>query len=277
MLTELKFAKPEFAEEANVIARREIRGHSLIEAVYPPMLRVPNHAHAKANFCIALEGTCTERYAGRFREYKPLSLDFLPANHAHSLVFDGFPLRCLNVDVAPHVMDSLRAHSLHLDESVHCHGGDLAWLFMRLYSEFRQDDAASSLAIEALVLELLASVARTQTAVREPTPPRWLQQAKDLLHAHFLDDLSVCDISRAVGVHPVHLSREFRRRYHSTVGECVRRLRIEYACREMLNPEISLAEIASASGFADQSHFSRTFKRIVGMPPGVFRAKLSSR
>ena len=130
------------------------------------------------------------------------------------------------------------------------------------------------LAIEGLVLEMLAAVSRKQIDVPEPKPPRWLRQVKEMLHAHFLDDLSLSAISQRAGVHPVHLCREFRRHYSCTVGQYIRRLRTEYACQMMLNPDISLGEIASAAGFADQSHFARLFKRLVGMPPAAFRSKL---
>jgi AraC family transcriptional regulator len=264
-------------EEARIIARRETHGFSLIEAVYPPRLRVSNHYHETANFCIALQGTCSELYGRKLREYRPLALDYLPAQHTHSLTFDDMPLRCFTVEIAPHMLSTLREYSLALDESLHCYGGSLAWLLTRLYNEFLQEDTASRLAIDGLMLEMLAVVSRKQTDVPEPKPPRWLQQAKEILHARFLDDLSLAAISQAVGVHSVHLSREFRRHYHSSVGEYIRKLRIEYACREMSNPDISLARIASAAGFADQSHFARTFKRFVGMTPAVFRSNLSAR
>jgi AraC family transcriptional regulator len=267
----------DFPEETRIIARREMHGFSLVEALYPPGLRVSTHSHEKANFCIALQGSCSEFYGRKLREYKPLALDFLPANHTHSLTFNGEPLRCFNVDVASHTLNSVREYSLVLDESLHCHGGSLAWLFMRLYKEFLQKDTASQLAIEGLMLEMLAAVSRKRIDVPELRPPRWLQQAEEMLRARFLDELSLSDISQAVGVHPVHLSREFRRHYHSSVGEYIRKLRIEYACKEMLNPDISLSEIASAAGFADQSHFARTFKRLVGMTPAVFRSNLSAR
>jgi AraC family transcriptional regulator len=274
---DLRPSELDLPEEARLIAQREIHGFLLLEALYPPRLRTSNHSHEKANFCIALQGTCSELYRRKLREYRPLSLDFLPADHTHSLTFDGLPLRCFSVDVAPHLLNSLREYSLSLDQSLHCHGGALAWLFMRLYSEFLQKDTASRLAIEGLMLEMLAAVSRKQIDVPEPKPPRWLQQAEDMLRARFLDDLSLSAVSQAVGVHSVHLSREFRRHYHSSVGEYIRKLRIEYACREMLNPDISLAEIASAAGFADQSHFARTFKRLVGISPAVFRSNLFAR
>lgn len=264
----------DFPEETRIIAQREMHGCSLVEALYPAGLRALNHSHEKANFCLALQGTFSETYGRKLREYRPLALGFFPAAHAHALTFDGEPLRCFNVDVAPRMLQSAREYSLVLDESLHCHGGSLAWLFMRLYVEFLQKDTASQLAIEGLMLEMLAAVSRKQIDVPEPGPPRWLQQAEELLRARFLDTLSLSDISHAVGVHPTHLSREFRRHYHSSVGEYIRELRIQYACKEMLNPDASLAEIASAAGFADQSHFARTFKRRVGMTPAVFRSSL---
>lgn len=264
-------------EEARIIARRETHGFSLIEALYPPRLHVSNHHHETANFCIALQGTCSELYGRKLREYRPLALDFLPAEHTHSLTFNDAPLRCFTVEVAPHVSNSLREYSLALGESLHCYGGSLAWLLTRLYNEFLQEDTASLLAIEGLMFEMLAEVSRKQTDVPEPKPPRWLQRAKELLHARFLDELSLSAIAHEVGVHSVHLSREFRRHYHSSVGEYIRKLRIEYACKEMSNPDISLAEIASAAGFADQSHFARTFKRLVGVTPAVFRSNLFTR
>jgi AraC family transcriptional regulator len=254
-----------------------MHGFSLVEAVYPPRLRVSTHSHEKANLCIALQGTCSESYGRKLREYRPFALDFLPATHTHSLTFDGAPLRCFNVDVAPQTLNSAREYSLVLDESLHCYGGSLAWLFMRLYNEFLQKDTASQLAIEGLMLEMLAVISRTRIDVPEPKPPRWLQRAEEMLRARFLDDLSLSVISQAVGVHPVHLSREFRRHYHSSVGEYIRKLRIEYTCKEMLNSDIPLSEIASAAGFADQSHFTRTFKRLVGMTPAVFRSNLFAR
>jgi AraC family transcriptional regulator len=272
---ELRISNSRFHERARIVAQREVNGFSLIEAYYPPKLRVSNHSHEKANICLALQGACSELYGRKLREYRPLSLDYFPADHTHSLAFGSTSLRCFTVNVDIGLLNSLREYSLCLDESLHCHGGPLAWLFMRLYKEFLQSDTASRLAIEGIMLEMLAAVSRKQIDPPEPKPPRWLQQAKEMLHERFLDDLSLSAISQAVGVHSVHLSREFRRHYHSTVGNYIRKLRIDYACRQMLNPDISLCEIASAAGFADQSHFTKTFKRLVGVPPAAFRSNIS--
>jgi AraC family transcriptional regulator len=73
------------------------------------------------------------------------------------------------------------------------------------------------------------------------------------------------------------LSREFRRYYSCTVGEYVRHLRIEYACRLLSASNASLAEIALAAGFFDQSHFARNFKWQTGMTPHEYRRIWQSR
>jgi AraC family transcriptional regulator len=79
-----------------------------------------------------------------------------------------------------------------------------------------------------------------------------------------------------VGVHPVTLARAFRRAFGCTVGEYVRRLRIERAARQLADSDLSLAEIALGAGFSDQSHFSNLFRRHTGLSPFQFRRAIRS-
>jgi AraC family transcriptional regulator len=73
----------------------------------------------------------------------------------------------------------------------------------------------------------------------------------------------------------VHFAVCFRRFYGCSAGEYLRRIRFEQACRMLKQPHASLAEIAHATGFADQSHFTRFLKRITGLTPGEYRTFLS--
>ena len=104
----------------------------------------------------------------------------------------------------------------------------------------------------------------------------WLIQAKDMIRARYAEPLSLSDVATAVGIHPVRLARAFRSVYRCSVGEFIRQIRIESACEAMLSGETSLSEAGLSVGFADQAHFARTFKRIVGMTPGQFRASRKS-
>ena len=83
---------------------------------------------------------------------------------------------------------------------------------------------------------------------------------------------ALVELALDIGVHPVHLARVFRKNFDCTVGEFVRRLRIERACKEIAESSAPISEIALALGFYDQSHFSNTFKRFTGMTPAAYRA-----
>jgi len=102
-------------------------------------------------------------------------------------------------------------------------------------------------------------------------PPNWLIQTRELLQDRFQESLSLSEIAATVGVHETHLSREFKRYFRLTVGDYLRRLRIEFACRQISASDVPLSEIALASGFADQSHFTKTFSQMMAMTPAAYR------
>jgi AraC family transcriptional regulator len=148
---------------------------------------------------------------------------------------------------------------------------------MRLYHEARRQDDLSALVIEGLVLEILAEASRSEYCFSDGKPPRWLEQAREIIHAHFSEQLSLSSIAGSVGIHPVHLARSFRQYYNCTVGDYVRRTRIEFTCHRISASDATLAEISSAAGFFDQSHFAKTFKQLTGMTPGNYRESIRSR
>jgi len=92
------------------------------------------------------------------------------------------------------------------------------------------------------------------------------------VHDRFQESISLAEVAEFAEVHPVSLARAFRKTYHCTVGDYVRRLRIESACQKLSSSDASLVEIALSSGFSEQSHFSRTFKRLTGLTPSEYRS-----
>ncbi|MGI8657125.1 MAG: helix-turn-helix domain-containing protein [Pyrinomonadaceae bacterium] len=205
-------------------------------------------------------------------ECKPLSVSFLAPGITHSDDFRNGAHSFL-FEIEPQRLERVHEH-LTLNEPVFFYGGLLAWLTMRLYNEARQTDEVSSLAVEGLALEILAELSRQQKTVSERRPPRWLEQARELLHTQFPETLTHDCIAKSVGVHPVHLATVFRRHYKCTIGEYVRRLRIEFACRKISVSNAPLADITLDAGFSDQSHFSKVFNHLTGMTPARFRANL---
>ena len=73
--------------------------------------------------------------------------------------------------------------------------------------------------------------------------------------------------------HPVHVAKAFRKAYGETIGDCQRRFRLEKARHLLCKGGMPLAEVALECGFANQAHFSRTFKAAFGSTPTRYRAE----
>ncbi|MCI0490679.1 MAG: AraC family transcriptional regulator [Blastocatellia bacterium] len=249
---------------------REVAGFRLTEVKYSPDFKLPMHSHELAKFCFVLSGNYTETLGKRHRERRPLALAFQPPDTTHSEDHEG-PGHHFLIEVETRWMEHARQCSAELETPVELQGGTPVWLATRLYNEFRVMDPVSQLAIEGLALELLAETSRNSLEKSDRRPPRWLSDVTDMLHAQFSEQLSLRYLAESVGVHTVHLARVFRQFHQCTVGEYVRQLRIEFASRQLSTSDTPLVEIASAAGFSDQSHFSRTFKRHTGLLPTEFR------
>ena len=260
----------------DVVVNTSVAGLTLSETSYAPNLKLPKHSHEQAYFCFVLAGGFIEDYGKRSRSCRPSTLIFHPSGETHSDSFYS-DTRCFNIQMNTEWTRRFAAHLPVLDSAAHFYGGFLAHTAQRFYDEFRQPDDFSSLVIEGLALEMLAGLLRRSVKDGEHATPRRLQKVRDLLQQRFNDPLTLSEIADAVGVHPAHLCREFRRHYRCTVGDYVRKLRIDYASQRLSSSDASLTEIAAEAGFFDQSHFARTFKALVGTTPRRYRIAMRSR
>jgi AraC family transcriptional regulator len=196
---------------------------------------------------------------------------FLPAGRVHGNRILDAGARCFEIRIEPSWLQRLDECSLTLDAPAYFPGGLLSALALRLYDEAREPDASSRLVMEGLTLELLGELTRRRAPATERRPARWLREARELLETRFAENLTLQEIAAAAGVHPAHLATSFRAQYHCSVGDYVRRRRIEYACQQLSRSKSPLAEIALDAGFADQSHFTRVFRRLTGVTPAEYR------
>jgi AraC family transcriptional regulator len=235
--------------------------------------KLPSHAHELAFFALLLEGEYGERYDRQDRQFRPFTIHFRPAGIPHRDEIGPSGVRFFEIEIRPSWRQRLAECSAALDLAHDdCIGGPLLWLGMKMYREFEAGGTADDLVIESLLAEMLGYVARTQRP-KISHRPAWLDRILEKLAAEFSQRLTLDDLSHEAGVHPVHLSRVFRKWHGAGIGEHVNGLRIRAACERMLVPEISLADISLDAGYADQSHFTRAFKRATGMTPGFFRAR----
>ena len=269
--------RPEFFD-GDVLRWNEVAGLTIGEICYTAGAQRSKHEHQRACFHFLLQGGYVESRGSKSIECDTLSLSFQPGGFEHAyrgLTNTGS--RSLTIELEESWTARLREHSVILNSPINFHSGIVVWLMTRLYNEFRSMQSGSSLAIEALALEIAVETSRRKMIAPEQKPPVWLQKVRDLLNDRFTESLSLSQIATSAGVHPVHLARTFRQFHHCTVGEYLRRIRIEFACRQVIQSDSTLVEIALAAGFSDQSQFCHTFKRAIGMTPTEFRSAIRPR
>jgi AraC family transcriptional regulator len=93
----------------------------------------------------------------------------------------------------------------------------------------------------------------------------------DKIHAEYLTQISLAELGDLAGLHPVHVARVFRRLERCSIGDYIRRLRVEHARRALVGTRRPIAEIALEAGFSDQSHLTRLMKRSLGITPAALR------
>lgn len=98
-----------------------------------------------------------------------------------------------------------------------------------------------------------------------------LATACDMLARDVDEDLSIAAVARACGLSRGYFIRGFKEATGKTPHQWVLSQRVEQARGMLIGSEMSLADIALACGFADQSHFTRVFSRLTGLPPGSWR------
>jgi AraC family transcriptional regulator len=251
--------------------QRRVLGLGLAESVYSPSFTIPRHSHESAYFGLVLQGNYRETYDGRTRECGPSTLLFHPAGELHAERHDDVLVRIFSVELSPAWRDRLPEHAAALRTPGCFRSGAFVRVALRLYEEFQTNDPVTPLAIEGLMLELLAETCRECGRSDDSRAPRWLSQVRDLLKEQCTASLSLVQIASSVNVHPTHLCRAFRQHYKCTPGDFVRQLRIERARHYLAESDTPLAEIALRVGYSDQSHFTTAFKRLTGLTPSQFR------
>jgi AraC family transcriptional regulator len=229
----------------------------ITETRYSGGAMLARHQHADPYISILVEGDYTE-----VRADIPQRCDrgTVIVHHPDEEHADYFPNagRCLNIEILD------RSHAAYAALHDGAHDGGLHTTiqqFARAYaSTTRCDDAA------------IAGL-RTQLASGDKKPvanrPGWLHRALD--EFCWTDTAPLEHIARGVGVHQVHFSRTFREHMGMTPAQYRRRTRIRVASQLLLDSQADLAEVAQATGFHDQSHFTHAFVIVAGLPPARYR------
>jgi AraC family transcriptional regulator len=217
---------------------------------------------------VVLEGAVAKTFVRSEWGLERHSLAMLPADAAHASRFGRVPTRVVavrgrNGDPPELGFVVRRLRHVRATASTAVAG--------RLAAELGASDDSWPLAAEGLVLQLLAIAGRTERAP-DVCRTRAVHAARDVLHERSPAPASLTELAAEVGLPAALLARSFRREFGVTVGEYARTLRLEWAASQLALSELSLARIAVEAGYADQSHFTRSFRAWAGVTPGRYRA-----
>jgi AraC-like DNA-binding protein/ligand-binding sensor protein len=138
----------------------------------------------------------------------------------------------------------------------------------------RLEHIVKLLSIFAQHLSLISNQIVVQQRSLEPPV---ITKAKEFITAHQSEELTLSQVAKAVNTSTFYFCKMFKRVTGLNFTDYVSRLRVERARNLLLNKNLRISEIAYEVGFQSLTHFNRVFKRILGMSPTGYRARLPLR
>lgn len=152
-------------------------------------------------------------------------------------------------------------------------------IYDALYSwaKFLQQEKHTRQPFEHLLLDVFKKYIRP-TGKPEKRRPAWVQELKDLIQDQVDTNLTLKELSKSIDIHPSYLSREFSKYFDDlSFGEYMQKQRIEKAKQLIKAGNCTLTEVAYLTGFSDQSHFTRIFKKHTGINPSAWKKSLQKK
>jgi len=149
-----------------------------------------------------------------------------------------------------------------------------AYFQTRVVSGRQHDSVVKLLSIFAQHLSLVCNQVLVQ---QEKSEPPVITRAKQFIHEHHSEDLSLGRVAKAVNTSSFYFCKIFKKATGINFTDYLSRVRIERAKNLLLNPNLRVSEIAYEVGFQSLTHFNRVFKRIQGQSPTEYRGTTRAR
>lgn len=223
------------------------------------------HAHENAHVTMLLSGATLEKrqHSECYRQAGQAVFFHAGEAHQNSRTLPGS--RNFNIEFTSDFFTTYHLEAADIARALR-HNQLAALVFVNAYRESLDNDPLANDSVTMAILSLLDTPAHAGTR-----PPKWVGQVTELLHDRWSEPVGLQDISLQTGIHPVTISKHFRRYFGCTLSEYMRKLRVVNALALIKNTSSPLTDIAYESGFADQSHFTRVFREVTGFLPKEYR------
>jgi AraC family transcriptional regulator len=247
-----------------------VGGFLVQKTTYPANLHTKPLRHSFPYLCYVESGGYSETtQAGCYRR-TPLTVHFHAANELQNGVIGKEGAQCLSVVALPDRLQTIGTNcdwsQLRTDSQLKT----LTRILNRISGSFSKLDSRKRLRMEVDCIELCTKLAESPIRFLEPG---WVAQICNFIEANADARITLAELSQIAGVHRVQIVRGLKRWRGWTPGEFKRQAQLSHAKTMLLTTSQSVGYIAAAAGFADQSHFARTFKKFTGQSVSEFRTK----
>lgn len=129
-------------------------------------------------------------------------------------------------------------------------------------------------ALAAIVVCYDGVARRTSQVYKGGLTPYRMKRVTEFIHEHIEEEITLNELANNVGLSPSHFCSLFRKTSGKTPHQFILHCRIQHAKELLAKHSHSILDVALASGFRTHQHFSRIFRRQVGIPPSAYRGQL---
>ena len=251
------------------VASLEVGPFFVSETAYQPRLALSRHRHATSSLHCVLAGEYDEETTGqRVTIGRGQSL-FKPSGLLHWNRIGDLGSTAVRIEFLPERLDAFGV--AYPTSLMPIENPMIYELARRMLFEIRASDPVAPMVVEGLCLETLSLLLRDTLRVESQNVDKRVSACAEYIRSQFHESFTLSDISESLGVNRTQLARDFRRLHNCTMGDYLRRVRVGHVMEQLVTTDRALAEIALSAGFSDQSHCTRTFKRLVGVTPAAWR------
>ena len=236
------------------------------------------HSHDRPIMAVMLDGSFDTAIVGKRYPCLPGWSWTEPCEERHANYIGNRGARVLVMQPDPAALPQFEFVRPLIEDVAHVRDPLVALDARRVLSEMDRGDDLSGLAVDALMMGMLVRISRGGRTERAPKlPPPWLARIREILSEEFRTPPTLLQLSIEAGVTPTHLCHAFRAHMGTTIGRYIRSARATWAAEQLRSTDQPLSAIATSAGYADQSHFIRECRRLLGASPSAFRRSSWSR
>jgi AraC family transcriptional regulator len=252
----------------------EVPGFGVRLIEYPKGMWQPTHTHDRGSVTLVLSGAIEEERHSRTHVAMPFSLIVKRPRVPHSDRFG--PKGCKTLQISLPFEFELAQCDVETHPVIwHQDGGASIAPMLNILRCIRVGSDLSSSDVAFYIYEVLDALPNTSRD--RNCAPAWLGRVREMIDSSDpRKTVSMARLHELVRIHPVHLTRQFKRHFGCTIRDYMQYRRIRAAAALVADGSLSLTEVAHQCAFADQAHFCRSFRSLAKLTARDYRTLTKS-